>query len=68
MNGKFVSLALSVSLGLGVGFGYGLVSSGKPFVLEATDTPIGSFVLRGNVALVEPIPQPKQHDFWLNIA
>lgn len=58
MNVQFAALIVSTSLAFG--FGAGLAIANKPFVLEATKTPIGSFVLRYEPAL--PLPEGSQ--FW----
>jgi hypothetical protein len=51
------TLVLIGSAAMGFGLGSGLALSKMPFVLEATNTPIGSFVLRGNVADNVPLPK-----------
>jgi len=43
-------------LAFGLGFSCGMALTGMPVVLEATDTPIGSFVLRGNLPAAELLP------------
>lgn len=53
---RFLPLALGGMLTLGFGFGFGLASSGKPFMLEAYGTPIGSFTLKGNLFYIETLP------------
>lgn len=58
MRFDFIPLVIASSLAMGFGFGYGLAASGQPFVLEAHNTPIGSFTLRGNFASVEPYILP----------
>lgn len=51
MSIKNVAALIASSLALGVGLG--LAIGDKPFVLEATATPFGTFVLRYN-----PVPDP----------
>ncbi|MCY7274362.1 MAG: hypothetical protein LH702_11640 [Phormidesmis sp. CAN_BIN44] len=70
MKKELIRFAISASLGVGFGFGFSLVLSGKPFTLEATNTPIGSFVLHGNVANSETllIPDQERLDSWSDIA
>lgn len=58
MKSNIMSLILIGSFAAGFGFGFGLVATGKPFILEAKDTPIGTVVLRGNLVYVEPMPLP----------
>lgn len=69
MKFQFLPLTVAGCLAAGLGFGYGLTASGQPFVLEARDTPLGSFFLRGNLSPADPslIPgeENPEHD-WLN--
>lgn len=53
MKLKFAAAAASAALALGVGLGFGIAASGMPFVFEASDTPIGSFMLRGNIFFLD---------------
>jgi hypothetical protein len=56
MNRQFFVLAIGGSLALGFGLGFGLAMSDKPFVLEVTDTPVGSFMFRGNLVYPSHLP------------
>lgn len=50
-------------MALGLGLGLGLTWSGKPFMVEATGTPIGSFMFKGNLSYGELLlPAPAQED------
>lgn len=44
--------------GLGLGLGLSLSLSDQPYVLELTDTPVGSFLLRGNWTEANMLPSP----------
>ena len=66
-----LTIGISLSIGTGIGLGTGLViaTTNKPFVLEAMDTPVGSFVFRGNLTntdVLSPssILQRKQMMWW----
>jgi len=69
MDWKLVSLVAGSSLVIGLGIGTGMTASGKPFILEMTNTPVGSFVFRGNMIYILPLPDaltPKSKQlFWL---
>jgi len=52
------SKLLVVSASLAIGVALGLLVSDKPFVLEATNTPIGSFVLKYTPVYNAPMPSP----------
>lgn len=61
MNRKVLTMAVtsSLALGLGMGLGVGLsisVSS-KPFIFEANNTPIGSFMFKGNLSNIDTLPE-----------
>lgn len=58
MKLSWVGLTIASSLAMGFGLG----AAGSPFVVEAWDTPIGSFVVRFNVIKVEPLPNPLNLD------
>lgn len=45
-----IGISLSIGTGIGLGTGLAIASSNKPFVLEVIDTPVGSFIFRGNLA------------------
>ena len=68
MTWKMGSLVAGVSLALGLIVGVGMTASGKPFILEVTNTPVGSFVFRGNIPDLVPLPDtlsPKSKQlFW----
>jgi hypothetical protein len=72
MNVRVFALVIctSLSVGAGIGLGTGLVisASNKPFVLEAMNTPVGSFVFRGNLADTDVLPpsskQKEQLMWW----
>ena len=55
---KYASFFVAGCLMVGFGFGFGLAVSGKPFLIEASDTPVGSFVLRGNIDDSYSLPYP----------
>jgi hypothetical protein len=55
MNLKLCALMIGSSLAIGLGMGFGLAASDKPFVLEANNTPVGSFVLKCNFPPTEPV-------------
>jgi hypothetical protein len=69
MFASAIGISMSVSIGVGLGVGLAVAVSNKPFVLEAMDTPIGSFVFRGNLADTDVLPpsstqQRKQLMWW----
>lgn len=55
MKAKLFACTFVSSLTIGLGIGFGLAASDKPLVLEANNTPVGSFVLRYNVADTDPV-------------
>lgn len=64
-----IGISLSVGTGIGLGAGLAIAAFDKPFVLEAMDTPVGSFVFRGNLANTDVLPPPsilqrKQMMWW----
>jgi hypothetical protein len=54
INLRVIALATLPSLALGLGIGFSLAASDKPLVLEATNTPIGSIVIRYNATYADP--------------
>jgi len=63
-------LALGGAFALGLGFGLGLTSSDKTFVLEVSNTPLGSFVLKGNFRSIKtflhPTLEEEKGQAWLD--
>lgn len=49
MKARLYAAILGSSLAVGFGIGFGLGVSDQPLELEATGTPLGSFVLRCNI-------------------
>jgi len=67
---QILPFAFGVAFALGLGLGFGLNSSDKNFVLEVSNTPLGSFFLKGNFQSLETLPLPileeEKGQVWLN--
>jgi len=60
MKNQFVTLVIGAAAVFG--FGLGLALSGDSFVLEALNTPVGSFVFKGNLPVPGIWNLPSVHD------
>jgi hypothetical protein len=65
---RTIFMVVGASFAIGVGCGAGISASGRPFVLEAHNTPLGSFILHFNQNQndsISPVPDHLKQNIWI---